>query len=231
MPIMKKCVVCEGEFSVPPNRAETAKACSNECAVQVRAKSRERKVQCKCMSCGKFFQVPKSHVGRKKYCSLGCRNGSSVYAETISQRVLGERNPMWKGGLVGIASGYIARLLPEHHFASRGYVLEHRNVMEQWLRECCPDSKFLIEVNGKLYVSPEFEVHHLDEVKTNNVRSNLLVCTKQTHKSLHAGYGVNSGTFWPELASIPIDETPPEEAQRARRKAQRLAKRNLKLKE
>lgn len=226
MPILKKCVVCGSDFSVPPNRAETAKTCSNSCAVSVRAKSRERKVICKCGNCGVEFQVPASHSERRKYCSLTCKNGSVAYSDLIGSSKSRENNPMWRGGVVAMGGGYMAVRMPSHPFASNGYILEHRLVMESWLKEDCKDSKFLIEIYGDLYLSPGFDVHHLDEDKKNNTRDNLLVCTKQTHVLLHAGYGVNSGTFWPELPSIKIDNTSPADAQRARRKAQRSKKRS-----
>ena len=42
-----------------------------------------------------------------------------------------------------------------------------------------------IEINGKYYLKPELEVHHIDENKLNNSLENLQIMTKPEHKKLH----------------------------------------------
>lgn len=221
MPVEKVCVICSKKFSVPPCRSNTATTCSNKCAVSVRAKSRERKVSCMCKNCGKEFTSPRSQAGRRIYCSSECKFSSIEFASIMSNATKMDNNPQWKGGIVSAGGGYLNRRCPDHPLSSNGYVLEHRFVMEQWLLEVDPKSNFLVEINGAMYLAPGFDVHHLDGNRVNNKRSNLLVCTKQTHVLIHAGYGVNSGTFWPNTAKIKVDETSPSQKTRARRKAKR----------
>jgi hypothetical protein len=98
----------------------------------------------------------------------------------------GEDNPAWKGGRRVDDAGYIQILLPQHPFAKDGYVPEHRLVVEQREREANPGSPLLVEVAGELYLASEAVVHHIDEVKTNNNSSNLMLLPNQAaHAFLH----------------------------------------------
>lgn len=73
-----------------------------------------------------------------------------------------------------------------HPFASHGaYVLEHRLVMENWLRVNVTESPYLIVVEGEKYLSPEIVVHHKDHDKTNNKIENLECMTQSEHAAHH----------------------------------------------
>lgn len=87
----------------------------------------------------------------------------------------GKDNPNWGGGRFKNTSGYMSVLDPDHPYAVNGYVLEHRLVIEQWLREHEPDSPHLIEIRGVLYLKPGVVIHHIDEQKDNNALHNLYV--------------------------------------------------------
>ena len=93
------CEVCGKPFKVMPSRALTAKTCSNECAVIVRAKSRERQVVCICKNCGNQFEVQQSLVPRRAYCCDKCRVTDVDAQQARKERILGDNNPMWKGGI------------------------------------------------------------------------------------------------------------------------------------
>jgi hypothetical protein len=187
MPVYLKCQVCGVEFGVPPVRANTAKTCSNECARTVRAKSIERKVTLTCPECQKPFDVPRSHEGRRTYCSHKCREASEAYQHAKGARLSGAANPSWKGGVVEKSDGYIYRLVGrEHPFSTEaGYLLEHRAVMEKHLRDTDPESPFLITLGLRRYLSPDIEVHHDDENRSNNHISNLECMTPGDHARLH----------------------------------------------
>ena len=64
-------------------------------------------------------------------------------------------------------------------------MLEHRKVMEDWLREHDPDSQCLVPLGNKKYLSPEYAVHHMDFSRDNNVVENLQCMTPGEHTSLH----------------------------------------------
>ncbi len=83
----------------------------------------------------------------------------------------GSKNNKWNGGKAISSHGYIQILMPNHPYCDiRGYVYEHRLVMEKHL--------------GR-YLSPNEIVHHLDENKTNNSIENLKIMTNEEHIKLH----------------------------------------------
>ena len=74
---------------------------------------------------------------------------------------LREKHPMWKGGRHRTYYGYILVLAPDHQqrdSRGRGYVKEHRLVMEKKL--------------GR-YLKPSERVHHLNGIKDDNRIKNL----------------------------------------------------------
>jgi len=189
MPVYLDCQVCGKEFAVPPCRAKKAKACSHECAKQVRGASRtaSSNVTRECEHCGTTFKVPKSHKDRRRFCSRECMHASPHFAWEKGAKRKGALNPRWRGGRSKHSDGYAYLLVGvEHPFSNNwGYMLEHRAVMEQWLRDHDPDSGFLIRLGEKLYLSPEYHVHHKDENRLNNRISNLQCMTPGEHTAHH----------------------------------------------
>lgn len=202
MPIEKKCKVCGSSFTVPPCRVKTASTCSNICAVAVRAKSRERKVLRKCLNCGKEFSLPQSHVDRRIYCSNECRYGSVEWRGNISDRFIGDSNPQWRGGETNQSNGYIYARTKDHPFRSNNYMLKHRLVMEEWLREEFPESPFLVRQGENLYLSPDALIHHINRNRRDNRRRNLIVCSVGSHLLIHRGIMPEVGAYWPPSAEI-----------------------------
>ena len=201
MPVEKKCVVCGKVFSVPPARRDTAKACSHECAVIVRAKSRERKVQKVCPTCGKTFDCPRSHEGRRVHCSRACHSTDPSGLAERSERSLGDKNPRWIGGRTMHSDGYVYVLDKSHPFSTpNGYIFEHRVVVEGMAREegTCP---FMVLLGDKMYLSPDVSVHHLDRDRSNNSPDNLVACSPSTHTGLHNGRFLEEDEYWPVTES------------------------------
>lgn len=180
------CKICGSAFRVPPSRSSTAEFCSIKCASIAKAERRQKRASICCANCGKSFDVPISHVDRRVYCSHKCKHESAVYLSAQSASRTGDKNPMWRGGYVDHTDGYIYAAAPNHPFASNGYVLAHRLIMERWLRASDPASRFLIRLGNVLYLSPEFIVHHRDESKRNNVISNFECLTPAEHTRLHS---------------------------------------------
>lgn len=196
--VEKVCVVCGGKFRVPPVRAESAKTCSMACKGKLWTKQNEEaRPRLACKVCGGMFTCPPSHEGRRQTCSPQCADKARV----ISSNRPGPTNFHWKGGQSGHADGYLYLLVSGHPFAKTGsYVFEHRLVMEQWMREAAPNHKFLVDVDGLKYLSPDIEVHHIDENKRNNRRKNLLACTSSAHRVIHHGKPPMAGEVWPNVA-------------------------------
>lgn len=179
--VEKNCLVCGTKFKVPSCRAETAVCCSRECSVVYRAERQKKRVLLNCEHCNGLFEVPECHANRRTFCSRKCRSNSEADKARQSARVSGKNNPMWKGGVVNHKDGYLYQRDNKHPFASNGYVLQHRLVMEEWLRENDPESPFMVSLNGSLYLSPDYIVHHKDENKSNNQITNLECMTNGDH--------------------------------------------------
>lgn len=191
MPVSKLCVICEKEFSVPPVRAETAKTCSQKCrGVLIAHGYQEKRVGHRCPWCDIEFFSPKSHADRRTYCSVKCADEAKAGVMT-GPRVM-------DGTATMHSAGYALERSREHPFAVNGSVMQHRLVMEQWMREDAPTHHFLVEIEGQKYLRREIHVHHRNRVKTDNARGNLQACTNATHKDIHSGRPVMKGTSWPE---------------------------------
>ena len=78
----------------------------------------------------------------------------------------------WKGGTYIMSNGYVMAYAPEHPDASKGkgYVLQHRLVMERVL--------------GRYLTGSEI-VHHRNEDKQDNRPENLELLTRSKHMKLH----------------------------------------------
>lgn len=196
--VQKCCEICGKQFEVPEARALTAVTCSLKCRGELIAKRyAEQRVKQDCPACGKEFSYPKCHEGRRTYCSTKCADKFRATGQ-----VRGPENHNWKGGTADHSEGYLYVSAADHPSSSNGYVFEHRIVMEQWMRESAPDHHFMILIDGVPYLKPEVEVHHINEVKRDNKRSNLLACTKAAHRAIHNGSAVMQGEVWPDIDGL-----------------------------
>lgn len=90
--------------------------------------------------------------------------------KTVVHRGAGHAN--WKGGTYSHSNGYTYEYAPEHPAANsaKGYVLQHRLVMERHL--------------GRYLTNQEI-IHHRNEVKDDNRLENLELTTRGSHMSHH----------------------------------------------
>lgn len=126
---------------------------------------------CEC-GCGKSAPISSRNdasCGRVKGLPLRFIKGHTIKMN-IPIRT-GDRNPRWRGGRF-VRMGYVFILQPAHPRADHhGYVLEHLVIAERALGRTLP-----IEV----------EVHHVNEVRTENAGWNLVICEDGAyHKLLH----------------------------------------------
>jgi len=92
---------------------------------------------------------------------------------------------MWGGGITNHSEGYVYEWFPAHHFSSNGYVFQHRLVAEKALKENAPDSPLLVTIDGTLYLSPDYVVHHKNLDRKDNDPLNLQILTNAEHMKLH----------------------------------------------
>lgn len=130
----------------------------------------------KCKNCGKEFKTYPSKIklGRGKYCSRQC---SMLYTNKILKKngektrfIKGKSHEWHKHKSINWA-GYVEVYKPSHPNATkRGYVKEHRLIMEQKL--------------GR-YLNKFEDVHHLDGDKQNNQIDNLELIGHREHTKMH----------------------------------------------
>lgn len=86
-------------------------------------------------------------------------------------RKRGPEHPRWNGGRFTHRTGYVYRYAPDHpHANGRGYVFEHRLVLEEKL--------------GRL-LQPEEKVHHRNHIRDDNRPENLELTDDSSHTRLH----------------------------------------------
>lgn len=122
-------------------------------------------------------------------CACGCGVNATRGRKYISgHNTRGETAQLaraYQQGQYKRIDGYVFILSPDHPLAAHGYVPEHRLVVERFLRATQPGSPYLMQLGNQLYLRPEFIVHHMDEVKDNNVIGNLRPMTRNEHKRWH----------------------------------------------
>lgn len=146
---------------------------------------------CKCVVCGKEMYVRPNRLKKSKHgvtCSLECssKNRSKWFrGEGNHQYGLKEElNSSFKSKRRISNYGYVLVHMKDHPFCDcQGMVKEHRLVIEE--NADLFDDKFFTVINGKKYLKKEYEVHHINEIKTDNRIENLAVVTKSEHRAIH----------------------------------------------
>jgi len=131
-----------------------------------------------CLICNKSFKVPKHRIKTAKFCSLSCK---SKYIQKIHPELrkklphkFGKNHHNWSGGRFLDKSGYVLlRKTTYPNCNHRGYVIEHRWVMEKHI--------------GRLLETRE-HVHHINGIKTDNRIENLMLFKNAKD---HANYHVS----------------------------------------
>ena len=129
--------------------------------------------------------MQKDGLSKKLACMLAdeddelvCEMNPKVWEEAVKVCKTGEKKPHSKG--------YTLVYEPNHPFCDKkGYVYEHRLVLEKHLRETEPNHRALTEIDDELYLRSNWLVHHKDEDKTNTVVENLEAKTVKMHRRKH----------------------------------------------
>jgi hypothetical protein len=165
----KPCLICGKDVFYKRATAARAKYCSVKCRLDARRgvpplhPNPKTGIISACRNCGTAIYRTKGDIkrGKKIYCSIRCRVADGY---TILK---GKDAPGWRGGRSIDRKGYVRIHSPEHpNKMARGYVMEHRLVMEK--------------VMGRYLLKSE-TVHHKNGVKDDNRIENLELVATSPH--------------------------------------------------
>lgn len=156
------------------------------CCKKYEGEYRKSTPNTKCPVCGKEFYVKNKDKRNSNCCSYKCmgEHRKIIYKGTKNPNYgnRGKNNPIWKSDKKISNYGYILiRNLDHPYHNIDGFVFEHRLVAEKYLLT----EENSIEIDGKMYLRKDFDVHHIDHNKKNNSPKNLLVLTRSDHMKLH----------------------------------------------
>jgi hypothetical protein len=129
-----------------------------------------------CPVCTKEFKIFPYQIKNKRgfVCSKQCLKVYQVgkkFKVSPEKIRFGKKHPAWKGGKYVDNDGYVMIFSPNHPNRNiKGYIFEHRLVMEQHL--------------GR-YLKRWEVVHHKNEVKTDNSIGNLMLFNNQSEHMRH----------------------------------------------
>lgn len=130
----------------------------------------------KCEVCKKEFKtyLSKIKIGKGKYCSKECAlkvTNKILEKNGAKTRFVKNKQHKWHNHRSITFSGYIEIYCPKHPFATkRGYVREHRLIMEDFL--------------GR-YLDKNEDVHHINGNKQDNRLENLELLSHSEHTKMH----------------------------------------------
>lgn len=163
--------------------------CSTDCYNKTK-KGRKHKVDPaqpryfkNCEVCSKEFRVTLTRKDTARFCSRECQSNSPEWRKQASEVQQGEKHWRWSGGKYLTHQGYIRH--KRKVLGQESATFNHRIVMQEALLQADPNHPFLMKVDGKVKLSSDVEVHHIDRDRANNELSNLLIVTKMAHAKIH----------------------------------------------
>lgn len=135
-----------------------------------------------CEWCNKTVHRKERSDAKYRFCSVSCAAKWRIRETNKTWNRSGSNNPAWKGG-IRMAQGYVFLIRPNHPRANnKGYVQEHRLIMEEHL--------------GR-YLTEKERVHHINGIKNDNRIDNLQLLRGQgDHIKIHMKNGSMDNRYW-----------------------------------
>lgn len=119
-------------------------------------------------------RMSKAHKGQHSSPTTQFKKGQNSWNKGIRgsiPSIIGKNSHKWKGGKFIHSSGYVLIYKPNHPYARKKHVFEHRLAMEKYLSR---------------YLTPKEVVHHINEIRTDNRLKNLMLfANKGDHTNYH----------------------------------------------
>lgn len=188
---VKQCDMCGQDVEIRHKHRLNHKNifCSKKCEAQFRKLNNPNYIPC--AVCGKLTYKKPREIKQSKTgmlcCSLKCMG------ELRKILYLGENNPNFdnrginsplhnKESRVNIHGYNLIALNEPHPFAiDKFWIREHRYIAEKYLMT----DEQAVEIDGKKYLNPIYDVHHKDFNRLNNSIDNLQILTRSDHMKLH----------------------------------------------
>lgn len=194
--VLLSCSECGGDVKVTPSRLKNRLNlfCSKEC--ESTFKNSEPNVSCSV--CKAKFHVKPFRLSRLKdvsnlCCSKECSNKkrSDWMSGSLNHQygLKGELNSTFQSDITFDTGGYLIIRVVNHPFSRKdGYILLHRYIYEEYLKQNIPDSPHLVEIEGhqSVYLSPDVVIHHINENILDNRLDNLSIVDLGEHTTIHS---------------------------------------------
>lgn len=190
---MCKCKICGKEdYEINPKKFPKD-FCSYKCYEEWQKWNKEP--NCECSVCGKKMYIKASRLKRVKNgitCSKDCANklkSEYMLGENNHQFGLtGDKNSSFAGKTIISNYGYVLEYCPGHPYPhdrsnNTTRVFQHRLVIERNSKQF--DDKYFEIIDGWKVLKPIYNVHHINEDKTDNRLENLQITTRSEHTSIH----------------------------------------------
>lgn len=190
--MIKKCLICEKEYTRYGKQSLVSKTCSFECL----GKYNQAKPDTVCTYCGKEFHMKKYRKERYSrnfgyYCSKSCcgndRKNKFTGDKNHQFNLKGHLNSSFKG-LETQKKNHkyydIFVYFPTHPYCNKdGRVKKHRLIVEENYHLF--NFKYFEKINDQIILKNNIDVHHIDENHDNNSIDNLIPLTRGEHTKLH----------------------------------------------
>lgn len=190
---MCTCKICgKTDYEINPKKFPKD-FCSYKCYEEWQKWNKEP--NCECAVCGKKMYIKPSRLKKNKNgitCSIECASKlKSKYMSGENNHqfgLIGNKNASFKGEEIISEFGYILEYCPGHPYPhdrsnNTTRVFQHRLVIERNSDKF--NNEYFEVIDGWKVLKPIYNVHHINEIKTDNRLENLQIVTRSEHTTHH----------------------------------------------